>query len=169
MARRCPESTPLPFGTLNLIAIAIAGAAFGQWIGRDSGAQLDGFKQRVVPVSTGAITLWYLLEWLQPSEHHDSTTALSLLAIGTAGYAMTAFFCFQQSGIRIPLLSALGRNLLLVFVLSLFFVDFYLQQLSKSFLVESPVAAMVLGGLVPLAALSSLAVYLDRKGVIIKA
>jgi hypothetical protein len=158
-----------PFGTMNLTAIAIAGAGFSQWIGRDPARMVNGFKRRVIPVSTAAVVLWYLLEWLQPSEHHDSTTALSLLAIGFTGYTMAAFYSLEQMGLRAPLLSALGRNLLLMFVSSLFFIDFYFQLFSKSFLAASPLFTMVFAGLLPLAALSALALYLDKKGVLIKA
>lgn len=67
------------------------------------------------------------------------------------------------------MLSALGRNLLLMFLLGWFVVNAYLALLPKEFLMRSPILAMLLGGLAPLVALSGLAAILDRKNIIIRA
>lgn len=158
-----------PFGALNLVVMAIAGTCFAQWFVMDPREPLVGVRRRILPVTAGAWVAYYCMEWLQPAEHHDVTTALALLTVAVAGFMLMAFFSMDRMGLRFPVLSALGKNLLLMFALGWFVVNAYLALLPKEFLARSPILAMLLGGLAPIVALSLLAVFLNRKNIIIRA
>ena len=80
-----------------------------------------GFKKRILPVSTIAIMLFYVVDWIQPAEHHDCTTSLALLAIAVSGFLIAVFFSFEMLNFKVPVLSEMGKNLLVLFIFALVF------------------------------------------------
>ena len=150
-------------------AVAIVGSCFGQWYTMEQDDPVVGFRTRIAPLSTVAIVGAYCMEWLQPSEHHDLPAALQLQAIYVGGYMLTIFFTFGRAGIRFPLLSSFGKNLLLMFVAGGLGVGFYWAILPKPLLVQYPLLALLLVGIAPIAALGTFAVYLDKRGVMVRA
>lgn len=158
-----------PFGTLGMCAMAIAGSSFGQWHAMDPGDPCAGFRKRIVPVSTAAFVAAYCMDWVQPAQHHDSNAAMLLQAMYIGGFMLMIFFAFGEVGFRFPLLSSLGRNLLLMFALGGLFIGIYLDCFPKEFLLQSPYLALLLGGLAPIVMLSCIAVFLDRRGIMVRA
>lgn len=158
-----------PFAVLGLSAVAIAGTCFGQWMHMDSEDLTLGFRERIVPATAVALVAAYCLDWVQPPEPHDATAAHQLLSVGLAGLMVVAFFAAGRSKLRFPLLSAMGKNLLVMFALGAVFLEIYFDWIPKDFLVQWPVAALILVGILPLAALSGIAVLLDKLGIIVRA
>ncbi len=158
-----------PFGTLGMCAVAIAGSCFGQWHAMDPKDPAVGFRKRIVPVSTAAFVAAYCMDWVQPAQHHDANAALQLQALYMGGFMLMIFFAFGQVGFRFPLLSSLGKNLLLMFALGGLFVGIYLDQLPKAFLQQSPYLAVTLAGIVPIVTLSCVAVFLEKRGIMVRA
>lgn len=161
------EGLLFPFNALNHASIAIAGTCCSQWLKMDPENPQIGFKKRILPLATLSFVAMYMIDWLQAAEHHDVTTSLALMAIGTSGFMIAIFYGFEQLEFKIPLLSEFGKNLLLMFILTLF-ISLYNQVFSKDFLISSPLLAMILVGLVPVIILGGLAVLLDKKGIIVK-
>ncbi|MCC6698110.1 MAG: hypothetical protein IT365_20985 [Candidatus Hydrogenedentes bacterium] len=159
----------IPFTVLGLCTVAIAGTCFGQWLHMDPDNPTVGFQKRIVPVTAAALVAAYSMDWVQPPEPHDATAAHQLLAVGMAGLMLVGFFASGQNKLRFPLLSAMGKNLLVMFLLAGFFLEIYFDWIPKEFLVRWPVAALFLIGILPLAAVSCVAVLLDRLGIIVRA
>lgn len=160
---------PFPFGLMGLAAVAITGSCLGQWYAMDPEDPLAGFRSRIVPVSATAFVAAYCMDWMQPAQHHDVTAALQLQAVYMGGFMLMIFFAFARVGFRFPLLSSLGKNLLLLFAVGGLTTGIYVNAIPKTLLLESPILAMVVAGVVPLVALSAAAVWLDRRGIMVRA
>lgn len=158
-----------PFGAMGLCIVAIVGSCFSQWYAMDENEPLVGFQKRIVPASTIALVAAYCMEWLQQSEHHDLTAALQLQAIYIGGYMLTIFYAFGRLGFRFPLLSSFGRNLLLMFAVGGFGVSIYWNFLPRSLVLAEPLLALSLVGIAPIAALGCFAVFLDKRGIMVRA
>ncbi len=156
-----------PFNAVNHAAIAIMGTCFGQWYRMNVENPSAVFKQKILPISTLCFIACYLLDWVQPAEHHDVTTSLALMAMGRAGFVMTLFYGFEQLEFKIPLLSEFGKNMLLMFILTPV-LQIYIGLFSKKFLAANPALALLFVGVLPIIVLAGLAVILDRKKIIIK-
>lgn len=87
-----------PFGAVNLAVMAIAGTCFAQWFVMDPREPLVGVRARILPVTAALWVAYYSMEWLQPAEHHDVTTALGLLTLAVAGFMLMAFFSMDRAG-----------------------------------------------------------------------
>ncbi|MHA1721307.1 MAG: hypothetical protein ACTSWX_13550 [Promethearchaeota archaeon] len=164
-----------PWNTINHIAIAIIGTSYFDYFQKDEKAdpsapiykQYPYMKERVLPLSTLAFVLFYILDFFQYAEHRHCTTALALTAIGTSGFVLFVFLNFEQYGYKIPMLSKMGKNLLFLFIFGLVlnlitdaFDHLYLQN-------HIWVAVLVIGiGEILIAYL--VAWILDRYNIIIK-
>ena len=109
------------------------------------------------------------MDWLQPAEHHDLPAALQFQAVCIGGFMLMIFFAFGRMGFRFPLLSSFGRNLLLMFAVGGFGVSVYWNFLPKPLLIAEPLLGLLLIGVVPRAVLGALAVFLDKRGVMVRA
>jgi hypothetical protein len=157
-----------PWNALNHAAIAIAGTCFCQWYKMDPNDPIVGFKRRILPGATIAIIAYYCFDWIQPAEHHDATTSLVLLAIAASGFLIAVFYSFETMNFKVPVLSEMGRNLLLLFILS-FIWDLILGQfVHKDFLIGYPWLTMILIGILPIAVEAGIAIILARRNIIIK-
>ncbi len=156
-----------PFISLNHASIAIIATCFSQWYKMDPDNPRVAFKKRILPGATICILIFYCLDWIQPSEHHDVSTALALLAIATSAFMITVFYSLEQFDFKIPILSEMGKNMLLIFILTLF-VGLFVGIIPKDFLVANPLLALILVGILPIAILAGIAVLLDRKNIKIK-
>ncbi len=158
-----------PYGALGLASMTIAGTCFGQWYKMVPDDPLVGFRKRIVPVSTAAFVAAYCVDWVQPAHHQDTNAALQLIALYMGGFMLMIFFAFGRAGFRFPLLSSLGKNLLLIFLVGGLFNSIYLNLMPKSFLLQSPYLALLFGGVVPVALFAWLAVVLDKRGIMVRA
>jgi hypothetical protein len=159
-----------PFNSFNHAAIAIAATCFSQWFKMDPNDPKVGFKKRILPVSTIAIALFYIVDWIQPAEHHDCTSSLALLAIGATGFLIAVFFSFELLNFKIPLLSEMGKNLLILFIFALVF-SLLAQELVDSmrdFMLEFPVFPLLVLGVLPIAIEAGIAMLLAKWDIKIK-
>ena len=114
------QPASFPFAALNLSALSILGTAFAGWV---RGTTRAGFQHRLLPFTALAFVLYYIMDWLQPAQHHDTTTALALLGAGLSGTLLVATYAMDSNDLRFPLLTPLGRNLLPMFILSMLVVS----------------------------------------------
>jgi len=159
-----------PFNAFNHAAIAIAATSFSQWLKMDPKNPDVGFKRRILPASTIAIIAFYCFDWIQPAEHHDATTSLALLAIGASGFLITIFYGFDKLNFKVPLLSEMGKNMLLLFILA-FVWDLIIGIVvdsARDFLLNFPVVTMVCFGVLPILIEGAIAYLLARWNIKIK-
>jgi hypothetical protein len=150
-----------PFNAFNHAAIAIAGTSFSQWLKMDPDNPDIGFRRRILPASTIAIIAFYCFDWIQPAEHHDATTSLALLAIGASGFLITIFYGFDKLKFKVPLLSEMGKNMLLLFILA-FIWDFVISTAldsARDFFLNFPLVTMVCFGVIPILFEAALLIY----------
>lgn len=160
--------TRFPFGAFNLAAICILGSVFAQWFQTYPGDPGKSMRERILPVATGSFIAAYCVEWIQPSEHHDVTTALALLSIGLTGYLVMASFGMGTLGIVIPALRAIGKNLLLVFIVTAEGVDRYLEAVADTAVATHPYATLLFVGVLPVVAVTVMAQFLERRNIVVK-
>jgi len=156
-----------PFNAFNHAAIAVAATCFSQWYKMDPENPDVGFKKRILPVATIMIIAFYCFDWIQPAEHHDATTSLALFAIAASGFLIAVFYSFEKMKFKVPVLSEMGRNLLLLFIIA-FVWDLILGLIDKDLLTFSPVLTMLLVGVLPIAVEAGIAMLLAKKDIIIK-
>jgi len=156
-----------PFNAFNHAAIAIAATCFSQWYKLDPENPDMGFKKRILPVATIMIIAFYCFDWIQPAEHHDATTSLALFAIAVSGFLMAVFYGFEKMNFKVPVLSEMGRNLLLLFILA-FVWDLLLGLIDKDLLTFNPILTMLFVGILPIAVEAGIAMLLAKKNIIIK-
>ncbi len=157
-----------PLGALNQAGVAVFGSVFAQWALRNPQDVAAGFRNKVVPASVLAVVLAYCMEWLQPSEHHDVTTALALLSVGLSGLLVAVTYAFGEQGIEIPMLRALGKNLLLLFVLVSQLFERYIGLIPDWVAQDFPYVTLIFIGVLPMALMMALAVLLERRNIIIR-
>lgn len=156
-----------PFNAVNHAAIAIAATCFSQWYKMDPEDPNVGFKKRILPASTIFIIVFYCFDWIQPAEHHDATTSLALFAIAASGFLIAVFYGFEKMGFKVPVLSEMGRNMLLLFILA-FIWDFSIGLIERDFLAANPIITMLLVGVLPIIIEAGIAILLAKKNIIIK-
>jgi hypothetical protein len=159
-----------PFNALNRAAIAIVATCFSQWYKMDPDDPNVGFKKRILPVSTIFIVGFYLLNWIQPAEHHDATTSLALFTISVAGCPIAVFYSFDNMNFKIPILSEMGRNMLLLFIIAFAFDQYagILVHNYRDLFIVYPILSMIFFGIIPIAAEALIAYSLARSRIIIK-
>ncbi len=165
------EYFKVPYNTINHIAISITGTCTYQWwIQKSEDHQELGIKKRILPVATLSFVLCYLIDFIQPAEHRNVTTALALMAIGTSQFVMFIFYSFERVGFKIPMLSEFGKNLLLMFILLLVVTEVYLKLpfLAHEVLAANPLWAMIGAGVIPIIILYVIAWILAKNNIIIK-
>ena len=160
--------TKFPFGAFNLAAIAILGSVFAQWFHMHPGDPGRGMRERILPVATWSFIASYCVEWVQPSEHHDVTTALALLSVGLTGYLVMASYAMGTLGIVVSALRAIGKNLLLVFVVTAEAIDRYLEAVAEKAIEMHPYAALLVIGVLPVVAIAYMARFLEKRNIVVK-
>ena len=156
-----------PFNAFNHAAIAVAGTCFSQWYKLDPENPDVGFRKRILPIATIMIIAFYCFDWIQPAEHHDATTSLALFAISASGFLMAIFYGFEKLKFKVPVLSEMGRNLLLLFILA-FLWDLIIPFFNHEFLYYNPFFTMLLIGVLPIAIEAGIAMLLAKYKIIIK-
>lgn len=157
-----------PLMTISLAALAVFGSCFGQWIqqGRDDLNAV--MKKYMVPISLWCVAASYCLSWAQPADHHEATPALTLLAAGLSGLLIATHYALYRIGVTAPVLNALGRNLLTVFLVAAVGCPIYLSALPEWIVYDYPLFRMILVGMVPPAAIAGLTIWLDSKGIALR-
>lgn len=164
----------LPWNTINHIAIAIIGTCTAEWMVRTP--EEIGIKKRLLPMAVLSFTGCYLVNYIQPAFHGDATISLALMAIGTSQFIMFIFYQFEKVKFKIPLLSELGRNLLLNVILLEIFMELLGLLggeigLDHAFFVGTllgRIIGMVWVGILPILLLWAVSWLLDKKHVYFK-
>ncbi|MHA1368893.1 MAG: hypothetical protein ACTSWN_10875 [Promethearchaeota archaeon] len=108
----------IPWNLISFGAIAVAGSCFWDWF--DEKKPVASIRRRHLPVAMYSLIATFILGWFITFEHHDLTVPQNLLSIGASFFLLILFFCFEAIfKFKIPLLTPLGRNAILMFILLL--------------------------------------------------
>ncbi|MHA1112618.1 MAG: hypothetical protein ACTSRE_16105 [Promethearchaeota archaeon] len=161
---------------MGLVETAIIATAIAGWIFNPDGTVKDGnWKKRVLPLAFGFMVLSYLSWFIQWADHHHANMSISTMAIGFSAFMIFAFYKMEENGFRLPILTPLGKNLLLVFLLSMvinevvymgmILYEFNLIGISEWY---GPILDLILAGVVPIMLMWAIVYPLHKYNIIIK-
>jgi len=158
----------IPFNLLNHIPIAIVGTCMFDWSQLKTDTDPTwGWSKRILPVATGMFIATWLIDFVQPAEHSNVTTALACMAIATSMFIMFLFYQFGKVNFKIPLLSDMGKNILLMYLLSSS-SDTLFAVVTKTAMISNPWLALVIVGIIPVSATLMIGWILARYRIYIK-
>nr|MDO8114971.1 hypothetical protein [Candidatus Sigynarchaeota archaeon] len=108
----------IPWDMISFASIAIAGTCFWDWFNPDK--PVESIRSRHLPIAMYSLIACFIVAWFIPTEHHDLTVSQNLLAISSGYFLLVLFFGFEHVfKFEFPLLTPLGRNALLLFIMQL--------------------------------------------------
>ncbi len=159
----------VPWNTINHVAIAIAGTCTYDWYEMYSNSdEKNGWGARILPMGSLLFALAWLIDYIEPAEHYDATTALSMIAIATSQFILFIFYAFQYVDFRITPLTTMGRNLLFSFILTGIWDPFLKGTFTKAPLLANPWLALVIVGVIPIFVQWMVAWILQENNILIK-
>ena len=158
----------VPWNTINHIPIAIVGTCTYDWyMLKTDEDQHNGWRSRILPVAVFAFAFNYILDYLQPAEHHDVTSSLALNAIATSMFMLFIFYSFSIIDFEIPALTVMGKNILFMFLLTGLWEP-WLDLFSHAELVANPLMGLLVVGVFPMVFSWFIAWMLEKNNIIIK-
>ena len=173
-------SNPGPIETLlsvlGLVETAIIATAIAGWIFKADGSiKDDNWKKRVLPLAFGFMVLSFLSWFIQWADHHRANMSISTMAIGFSGLMIFTFYKMEQHNFRVPILTPLGKNMLLVFLLSMVINEVvYMGMILYGFDLigipawYGPILDLILAGMVPILLMWVIVYPLHKYNIIIK-
>ncbi len=163
-------------GVLGLVETAIIAAGISGWIFNSDGTvKEDNWKKRVLPLAFGFMVLSYVSWFIQWADHHRANMSISTMAIGFSAFIIFAFYKMGKHGFKLPILTPLGKNMLLVFILSMVINEVvYMGMILYGFDLigiqewYGPILDLVLAGIVPILLMWIIVYPLHRFNIIIK-
>ncbi|MCP4764339.1 MAG: hypothetical protein GY870_21375 [archaeon] len=168
------ESMRVPFDVIGHIAIAISATCVWDWINMDPKDGKIGMKERVVKFALLMLVLAFIIDFLQPAAHRGTNTALVCLTVGATSSFCTIFYAFENYyDIDIPILSALGRNALFLYLMQgIYTIPYDALGLNAEWVWSFGITAGKIIGLllciIPIAILICIAVLMDKKKIYFK-
>jgi len=162
--------------TLGHIEIGIIASATAGWIfSPDGSVNENNWKRRILPLALAFMVLSYLSWFIQWTDHHKVNMSLSTMAIGFSSLMIFTFYKMEQVGFRAPILTPLGKNMLLVFLLSMVVNELvYMEMILIPFglignsIWYGPILDMLLAGVIPTLLMWALVWPLHRFNIILK-
>jgi len=125
----------IPFDAISFSALAIAGTCFWDWLDKDD--VVVSFKRRILPVAVYSWVACFVVSWFIPFSWWDSSVSQDLLALGMVFFMLALFFCMEQFfKFKIPYLSALGKNALILYIIG--FLGWWLYMYLGAFTIVTP-------------------------------
>jgi hypothetical protein len=160
------------WGAWNMAAIAILATAFGQWVFAHPRGIAEGMRTRMFPATVWVSIAYYVVSWLQPEMHFDLTTPHALLGVCFGAYLILICYGFHKVGMRLPAASALGRNVLVLFIVvglsAEFYTELFTELFDREFYGDYRVITLIIFGIIPYLVTISLGLLLDRKRIYIR-
>lgn len=162
-------SWSFPFLTINHIAIGLVASAYTLWFLTPKGEiNQEGIKKNVLPVTIALVISGYLLDFIQWSDHHMVTTPLAMMAIAVGAFSLYLFYHFDQDEFHVPGLRAFGKNMLMVFLLSMIINELVYFGLVENYFGIHGLFDMILLGVVPIVLIWIFAFILEKLNWIVK-
>lgn len=166
------NSEYIAWNTLNNIGTAIFGTCICDWwlyFKKDTATSNThtGIKYRLIPTTILCYVVSYLINFLQPADNIDSTTSLALWSVGTGILYLFIFYSLDRIEIRIPFLTELGRNMIIMILLGAVF-HYFLGIVDTAYLLSHPFIGVLWLGITPIVLCVSIAWGLSKLSFIIK-
>jgi hypothetical protein len=152
---------------MGLVGIGLVASAFTSWmIKEDNTVEESNFKKRILPISVGSFLVMFLVEFIQWADQELSTVAICAMGIGISGLALFLFYQMEKSQFKVPILSPLGKNLLIVIILvwvliQTMYLDLFLIEFIQANLLY-PFYHLIYAGIVPIVIIWGIAKVLDE-------
>jgi len=152
----------IPFEALSFAALSIIGTCLWDWLNMET--PFNSFKKYHVPVGIYSWLVSFVVSWFIPFESDDLVVSQTLLAVGMACFLFVFFFCMERViHFKVPLLSAFGKNGLLIYMSSVIILVMLVQLgIYDKITSEDAWLGMILVISV-FAALAGLATLLDKR------
>ncbi|NHJ32033.1 MAG: hypothetical protein FK732_04140 [Asgard group archaeon] len=139
---------------MGLVGVGLVASAFASWMLKEDGTvDESNFKKRILPISVGSFAVMFVVEFFQWANNEYSTVAVCAIAIGISGLALFLFYQMEKSGFKVPILSSLGKNLLIIGILEMLLIELlYLNMFLLDFIQENlayPLYHLLYAGIVP--------------------
>jgi hypothetical protein len=129
----------IPFEAISFSALAIAGTCFWDWL-NEGGNVVLAIKRRIMPVAVYSWVACFVALWFIPLSHWDLTVSQDLLALGMGFFMLVLFLAAEQFfKYKIPYLTALGRNALILYIIG--FLGEWIYMDSGVFVLVTPETA----------------------------
>lgn len=163
----------VPYDVLGNIAVAVSATCVWDWMNMDPTDQKVGIKKRVIPIGILFFIIAFMWDFIVPANHFGVNDALASLAIGSSTLLAVVYWDFEHTHrLKIPILSELGRNAILFYMLQALFVLPYRKYFTAQILWSYgwPLGPLIGLGLVlaPLIGFSLLALFLNKKRIFLK-
>jgi predicted acyltransferase len=147
---------------MGLVGVGLVASAFATWMLKvDGTVDESNFKKRILPVVIGSFVVMFIVEFFQWADYENSTVALCALGIGISGLALFIFYHLEKYDFKIPLLSPLGKNLLIVGILEMVLIELlYMNLFLFDFIqlhLAYPLYHLLFAGIVPIVILWGIA------------
>jgi hypothetical protein len=157
----------IPFHVLGFSAVAIWGGCTWDWFVENKDPKI-GIRRRILPVSTIALVSCVVMDYVQKADHYLNNPSIVLMSVGAGGFLFFIFFTLEREyHFKIPGLSALGANVLLLFIfggvtLEIFLLGDSIFKPAIYTYFDTPLLALLFM-VIYLAIAFTIAVPLDRK------
>ncbi len=162
----------LPWGAWNTAAIALIATAFGQWVYTHPKGVDEGMRTHLFRGTVWMFVAYFVTSWLQYSEHFRLTTPHAIGGMLHAQCLLLIMFAFDRAGMHFPVLSALGRNLLIMFLVggigTFVHVEILKIFMHRDIMAAFPLGTFLIACFLPYVVTISLGLFLDRKGIYIR-
>lgn len=162
----------LPWGAVNSVAVALMGTAFGQWCFEDPSRTDRAVRTKIFDGVIWAFLAFYVTSWLQHGRSFELTTSHAVGGVFFSLFFLLLMYSVGKLGMEFPGLTALGRNLFLLFLVGGIGTEFYSKLLISFFdretLAAWPSLCLLLFGILPYVFTFWLANFLDRRQIYVK-
>jgi len=116
----------IPFNIISMGAIAISATCVSDWLLIQYEDPIQGIRKRIIPFTIIIFCFHFLVDFFQPAEHSGINASLASVSIFIAIYLFLAHYAFDKYfNVKIPFLTPLGRNALLMFILQGIYLFIY--------------------------------------------
>ena len=161
-------SPGLFYDELGNVAVGVIGAGFAPWLFAEDGRVNEGgFRTHLLPFAAASYVAMYAIDFVQPASNKHATASLAFFAIGTSLFWIFIFHQFGKHEFWVPGLVLFGRNMLVVFLMTSILTRVYFPLIVRAVTI-SRVHALLLAGVVPLAATWAVAMLLAKRKTFLK-
>ncbi|MHA1453149.1 MAG: hypothetical protein ACTSRD_09835 [Promethearchaeota archaeon] len=116
----------IPFNVINMAAIAISATCVSDWLLKKYESPIEGAKKRIIPFWIIIFCLHFIVDFFQPGKHMGINTSLATISIFFGTLFLLIFYAWDKYyDAKLPFLTPLGRNALLMFALQGIYISIY--------------------------------------------
>jgi hypothetical protein len=117
----------VPFNIISMGAIAVSATCISDWLLKKYDDPKEGIKKRIIPFAIITFCVHFIVDFFQPAEHLDGiNVSLATSSIFICIFLLLTHYLFDKYfDVKIPFLTPLGRNALLMFTIQGIYLAIY--------------------------------------------